>query len=148
MEVSDIFYYKRPVKMTIDEFIQYTKENPLKFIKYCEVVLDKFGNVYMVSPSHQITLLWLYAQKNKMTYDEALKSIDQRLAVDEYIISKEKFVAIWYDMYKHSVEGMTSRQKRSINILKRNNLISTNCISVASSEYQNYIWRKENGYEY
>ncbi len=54
-------------RMTIHEFIQYTKENPLKFISYCEIILDNLGYVYLAIPSHQEKLIELYCEKYHMT---------------------------------------------------------------------------------
>ena len=147
MEMNFDYLFKEPIKMTITEFINYAKENPKKFICYCEIILDILGNVYMVSPSHKKTLMWLYCKKYNITNEELYKEIDVTMLFDEYIISKEKYVAVWYDYIKISCEGMTSRQKRTIRLLQENGLIHKNINIHYCDEYQKYLRRKEHGYE-
>ena len=138
-------FYSVPEKKTINEFIEYAKENPTSFIKYCEVVIDRFGNIYMVKPSHMETLIYLDRTKHKMSRDEYLETIPTFVAVDEYIISKEKYIAVWYSYIKIPKDGINSRQKRSLDILLRNGLISDSYDVKLCDEYQLYQWRVEHG---
>lgn len=56
--------------MNILDFIRITKENPLEFISYCEIIILPRGDIELVSPSHTETALEIAARLEGTTKDE------------------------------------------------------------------------------
>lgn len=128
---------------SIYDFIQYTRENPDEFRNYCEIVMGIHGEIYLARPNHQRALLALAAYKNKMFVKEYESSIPRNCGPTYWIISKEKFIAIWYDRLFIPVGGMNRFQKRSIKLLQEAELISNDLFIDEQNEYQAHLYRKK-----
>lgn len=112
-------------KYTIKEFIEKTKNEPLKWINYCEVLITPGGRIVIANPSHAIAAEnyvceYCGANKEKMR-EEMLKTHSLQL---EFIIARYRLVAIWFTGYLYGYKGLTKLQQRSINKLIENNLIT------------------------
>lgn len=49
----------RHVAFTLDEFLKMVKANKEHFINYCEIVVTDNGLIFLASPSHMDTAVWL-----------------------------------------------------------------------------------------
>lgn len=135
--------------MSIYDFIEYTKKNPLNFINYCEVIIDPYGNIIIANPSHTETALKYAMEKENKTRDQIIQELREIFCLPlEWVVDKYGLIAVWncgymYSSYKRSPNRF---QKRTLNILLKNNLIKEEYVRPAS-EYKNYLFRKSMGYE-
>lgn len=131
--------------MNILKFIHYTKENPLKFITYCEIMILPTGGIELVNSSHTETALEIAARLECITKDELKSSIPKYVEPLNYIVSKYGLVAVWYNNIMYN--KLNRFQKHTIDLLKYNELISKEPIIYETNEYQNYLKRKKKGLE-
>lgn len=131
--------------MNILDFIQITKENPLEFITYCEIIILPGGDIELVSPSHTETALEIAARLEGITKDELKSNIPKYVEPLSYIVSKYRLVAVWYNSILYN--KLNRFQKHTIDLLKYNELISKEPIIYETNEYQNYLKRKKKGLE-
>ena len=129
---------------SVIDFINYTKKNPNEFKQYCEIIIGIHGEIYLARPSHQIALLSIMANKNKMTREEYEATIPRNCGPTYWIISKERYIAVWYNRIWISVKGMNRFQKRSIKLLQDAGLLAEELFIEEQNEYQAHLYRKEN----
>lgn len=130
-------------RYTINEFLSFAKLNNERFIRYFEAIIDRFGNIILVSPSHQETLIRLVCEKYKLTKNEVLECIDMYLSPLHFIISKENYISCWYNYIIY--HDINKRQDRTIRILKEHGYISKLCDVNYTNEYQAHLERIEMG---
>lgn len=135
-------------KYNIHDFIKYTKENPLKYISYCEVIIDPYGNIIIASPSHTETVVKYVMEKENKTRQELKKEIPMHCLPLEWCVDKYGLIAVWYCGYMYSAYKRTPNrfQRKGLDILLENGLIKEEYIQPAN-EYKNYLYRKSLGIE-
>lgn len=131
--------------MSVDDFVNLTQKEPLKWINYCEILLDKIGRVIICQGSHATTAINYAAKVNNVSPKEMAYEIRETQCDPlEWIIDKYGIIAIWYNGYIHGAR-INRFQKRSINILKKNKLICNDerfMYIRESNEYRNYLYRE------
>ena len=130
-------------RLSINDFIDYCKKNPNEYRQYCEVILDRFGNVIPVRPSHQETLIKMVQEKYNLTKEEVNSCIEISLSPLHFIISKENYISVWYNHVIY--HNINSRQRKSLVLLQKNKLISEEVKSCYTDEYGLYLRRVEIG---
>ena len=135
-------------RLNIHDFIKYTKENKLKFINYCEIILDPYGKVIICNPSHSETALAYAMEKENKTREEMKKEIPITCLPLEWCVDKYGLIAVWHCGYMYSSYKRTPNrfQRKSLNILLENGLIKEEYCKPAS-EYKLYLERKAIGLE-
>ena len=135
-------------RLNIYDFIEYTKQNKLKFINYCEILLDPYGKVIICNPSHTETAIKYAMYKENKTRNEIMESIPKLCLPLEWYVDMYGLVAIWYCGYMYSSYKRTPNrfQKKSIKLLLDNGLIREDYCKPAY-EYKLYLQRKEMGLE-
>ena len=130
--------YLKPIN--VYKFIEYVENNPKEFKHYCEIIINETGQIYLARPSHEQVLLALASEKNKMSMDEYYSTIDVSYSPSHWIISKEKFIAVWY---KFRIEPMKTNkfQQHTIGLLLKHGIILDS--KTSTDEYQKYLKRKE-----
>ena len=133
--------------MTINEFINKTKEEPLNWINYCEILIKPSGGVLLARPSHTEALIHCIMNKYEKTREDVMLEIPFDCSPLDWIIDKCRFVAVWYEGYICHHGGLNRFQKRSIKILEDNNLIAPKGMqyNALTHEYENYLYRKSLG---
>lgn len=124
--------------MNINEFLDYVNKNSDKFINYCEIVIERDGNINLARPSHQQTLIRLGAKANNISREEYINSIDPQYRFNEFIISKENMISVWYNYIKQP-NTINDIQKDIIDTLKKRGLVNTNAIIEIVDGYNNYL---------
>ena len=138
--------YKKIAVMTIDSFIKYTKENPLQFIKYCEIIITDKGKIILPLFSSHCDAIVEYITKTKKISRETLheESMKMECLPLEYLVDKYKFVACWYSGYLYSITGLSDKQQEIIELLQKEKLITDiNPYIDVASEYTNRYREKE-----
>lgn len=135
--------------MTIDEFIQLTKKEPLKWINYCEIILTPSGGVLIANPSHTEALIQYVMDKEHKSKDEVKNEIPKSCLPIEWIVDKYRLVAVWHCGYMYHHTGPNRFQKRSIEKLEEFKLICSKetQYNKPATEYKNYLYRKSLGIE-
>ena len=135
-------------KFNIYEFINHTKENPLSYISYCEVIIDPYGNIIICEPSHTETVLKYAMEKENKTREEFKNEIPMYCLPLEWCVDKYGLIAVWYCGYMYSsYKRCPNRfQRKSLDILLENGLIKEEYVRPAN-EYKNYLYRKSLGIE-
>ena len=135
--------------MNIYEFIEFTKQNKDRFINYCEVLIDPKGNIIICKPSHTATAVQYAAEFDNKTILHIKNEIPFTCSALEWCIDKYGLVAVWYFgfMYSDYKNGPNRFQKRTINLLIRNDLIDADYKSWPTHEYKLYLYRKSIGFE-
>ena len=135
-------------KFNIYEFIEYTKINRNKFISYCEVLMDQYGNIILAVPSHTEAAIEYAIVKENKTRDQFKNEIPTMCLPLEWVVDKYGLIAIWYCGYMHSAyKNAPNRfQRKSLDMLIQHGLIIEEHVQEAC-EYKNYLWRKSMGYE-
>ena len=136
------------IKYNIYDFINYIKKNHKNFINYCEIIIDRYGNIIICRPSHTETVLKYVMEKENKTRDEVMNNIPITCSPLKWCVDKYGLIAIWhcgyiYGTYKRKQPNRF--QRRSINILIENGLIKDN--GTPTREYSLYLYRKSIGYE-
>ena len=129
-------------KMNILDFIQYTKEHESEWRNYCEILLDKYGNVYLARPCHQNAALELAASLYNQSIYDYRKEIPKYCSPLHWIISKENFVSVWYEFIIMS-KDVNRFQKHSIDLLKESGLIDRNGEIKTTIEYEQNLLRQK-----
>lgn len=110
--------------MTIDDFINKTKVNPLGYIRYCEILIIPNGDIIECSPCHTESAIEYAINKDGITREELSNTIPDSCLPLEYIVDKYGLVAIWYCGYMYSkTYGINDKQRETINKLEENVLI-------------------------
>lgn len=132
----------RKDSFSLEEFIQYTKDNKDAFIGYCEIIIDDECNIHLALPSHQEKLIELFIKKcNLSSKEEALKLIPVNFAINKYIIDKLNIVCLWYNHVCVPID-ISQEQADIINKLIANNILSKNISIDISYEYKLMKCRK------
>lgn len=129
METLDIF-----------EFVSYAKNNPLSFIRYCEIILSPHGKVIIIDPSHTETAIKYAMEKDHCTRQDIIDEMPTTCYPIEWLVDKYNLVAVWYSGYMYCSK-FNRFQKRSINILIKNGLIdkASELYIREATAYHNYI---------
>lgn len=135
-------------KFNILDFIEHTKQNPLNYINYCEVIIDPYGNIIECIPSHTETAVAYAMEKENKTKQEIYNEIPITCLPLAWCVDKYGLIAVWncgymYSSYKKCPNRF---QKRSLSILIERGLIIEEHVQPAC-EYKNYLYRKSMGYE-
>lgn len=131
--------------MSIYDFIDYANKNPLKFIDYCEIIINEYGGVLMARPSHTEAAIQYIMKKEKLSRKEVLSNIPNECSPLEWIVDKYGLIAVWYSGYMYSTYKKINRaQKKTIKELMRHLLINNvKPYTYGAHEYCNYLKRKE-----
>ena len=134
--------------MSVNDFVEYTKQNPNKFISYCEVIIDEIGNIIIARPSHTETAIAYAMSKENKSRKEISDSIPDLCLPLEWIVDKYGLIAVWYNGYMFSSYKKSPNrfQRRTLDILLKNRLIVEEYVQPAS-EYRLYLKRKDMGIE-
>lgn len=118
-----------PDKVSVNEFIEKTKQNPMRYYNYCELVITPTGMIYEAIPSHQELMIHLYCKAYKCTRNEFNKEfLSSRLVYlnfMSYLMKKLNCVCVWYqqqDYYKK----LNRYQRITLEKLSYNKLIIYN----------------------
>lgn len=136
-------------KFNIYEFIKRTKQYDKRYISYCEAIIDPFGNIIEVMPSHTETAIAYAMEKENKSKEEIKRGIPKLCLPLEWCIDKYGLVAIWYSGYMYGTykrKKPNRFQRRSLDILIKNGLI-LEVYKNSISEYGNYLYRKSLGIE-
>lgn len=135
-------------RLSIYNFIDFTKQNRMKFINYCEIILDPYGKVIICQPSHTETVLAYAMEKEGKTREEIVDTIPKLCLPLEWYVDKYGLIAVWNCGYMYSSYHRAPNrfQKKSIKLLLDNGLIKEEYCKPAS-EYKLYLQRKEMGIE-
>lgn len=129
--------------MNVYQFIKHTKSDPLKWITYCEIVINKHGGIIIVNPSHEKTLLEYVAEKENKTVEQIMKEIPEWCSPSDFIVDKYGIIAVWYNrLLVSSIYRINRFQQRTIDILKANNLIYEDCYIEKARDYAVYRYRE------
>lgn len=135
-------------KFNIFDFIEHTRQNKENYICYCEVIIDPYGNVIEARPSHQEAVLTYVMELEGKSRKEVCDSIPTYCSPLDWCLDKYGLVAVWYECYIYGVYKYFNRfQRRTINILKNNGLVSDVIRQIPTEEYKLYLYRKSIGYE-
>lgn len=131
-------------KFNVFDFIMYTKKHPLDWIQYCEVLIDPDGAIILCRPSHIETAIEYAADINN-TSKENVKAdmyMNREFSPLHYIVGKYGLVAVWYGFGLYSnYKGINDAQRKAINNLKNNKLISEDFELSGTNEYNLYLDR-------
>lgn len=132
-------------KINIYDFVKYAKLSK-KYYRYCEIIIDPYGNVLEINPSHQDTVIKYAMEKENKTRKEIMAIIPYAYSPLHWCIDKYSLVAVWYNGYIHGTR--TSKkpnrfQRISLEILKSNNIIQPEWVE-STNEYQLYLEREVN----
>lgn len=135
--------------MTIYEFLDFVKQDPKKWIHYCEVIIGPFGQVYLAKPSHTECCLAYAIEKESKSREE----IDHEIPLDclpiEWLVDKYGLIACWYNGYMYSSYKKSPNrfQRKTINLLIKNELIlpEDKAYIRPATEYNRYLERKKLG---
>ena len=124
------------------EFIVHTKKHPTKFINYCEILINPNGAIILCSPSHIETAIEYAATIDGVKREDIIANIHMEFSPLHYLVGKYGLVAIWYEFGIYSnYKGLNQFQKRTIDMLKKNNLISEEFELTPTNEYNLYLDR-------
>lgn len=131
--------------MSIYDFIDYANKNPLKFIDYCEIIINEYGGVFMARPSHTEAAVQYIMKKEKLSRKEVFNNIPNECSPLKWIVDKYGLIAVWYSGYMYSTyKNINRAQKKTIKELMRYSLINNiNPYIYGAREYCNYLKRKE-----
>jgi hypothetical protein len=126
--------------MTILEFLDLVKKDPLKWINYCEIIISKNGCVELANPCHEKKLIEIYCKNEGITIEQFERKFPVCLSPVSFICEKYSLVSVWYNEIRCT--KLNRFQKRTIELLKRNKLINQS--SVVQHVYKEYTWYLEN----
>ena len=130
-------------KYSIYEFIDKVKSEPLKWIGYCEIIILRSGLILICNPSHTETAINYVKDKYHMSREDIFKEISDTCLPLEWIVDKYNLVAYWYNGYMEPSRGLNRFQRKTIDILKHNNLLSDSPYIDKATEYTLHLYRKE-----
>lgn len=142
-------YLLAMIKFNIFDFVKYTKLNRGKFINYCEIIMDPFGNIILAIPSHTEAVVRYVMEKENKSIDDIRNEIPTNCSPLTWCIDKYGLIAIWYCGYMHGTykyKRPNRFQRRSLDILINNGLITEEYIE-SCREYSLYLKRKSMGLE-
>lgn len=99
--------------MNVKQYIESHKMN----IRYCEVVIDREGNIIEACPGHQQCLINLYAESLSVNYDQAVSMIPLEVSPVSYLVEKLGYISLWYD-YAYIPNNLTKSQLKSLKELQ------------------------------
>jgi hypothetical protein len=124
------------------DFLVYTKIHPMEWIHYCEIIIDPNGAIILARPSHQEAVIEYAATINEVDREAILADIGLEFSPFHYLIGKYGLVAVWYGFGIYSnYKGLNQFQKHTLDILKKNNLISQEFELSPTNEYNLSIER-------
>ena len=134
--------------MTISSFIKYTKNNPLDWLNYCEILIDSDGSVILARPSHQEALIRYCMKKYSLSREAFLNTIPIWCS-NNYIVEKENLICVWYNalLLPKDISKLNFLQRNTIKKLEDAGLImpgNSRCDSIAR-DYSCYLYRKSLG---
>lgn len=141
-KVREISRVKNKEGFTIFEFLELTEKYKLAFISYTEIIISKYGRIYLAFPSHLEKMIDIVAEKENKTNKEIKLEIPIYCASAHYLIDKYNFVSIWYNEGMASLEGYNRYQKRVVKMLKQARLLSINFNMYYTREYQLHLKRE------
>lgn len=133
--------------LNITSFIKLTEKFPDQFRNYCEIIIDPYGSIIPINPSHQETVIRYAMEKENKSRKEIIKEIPPAYSILHYYIDKYNLIAVWYSSYIHGtyINKKPNRfQQRTLNLLVKNGLILDNAYS--TREYGLYLERKAMGH--
>lgn len=85
--------------MKVEEFIKlhHPENGSESWISYCEAIITKDGEIYEAVPSHERKLIELMAYTLEVDEENIIHCIKPDSSPAHYIISRMKYVSIWYD---------------------------------------------------
>lgn len=111
--------------MSVYDFIEYTKKDPLKFINYCEVIINEYGGIIIAKPSHVIAMINYISDKYNISKEEIKNEIPFDCLPIEWLVDKYNFISVWYSGYMYSNYHKPNRaQKKTIKELMNHSLIN------------------------
>lgn len=132
-------YFGLRRRFSVNEFIEFALERKSEYTRYCEICIDDIGYIELVRPSHHITLMFMVAKKYNILPEQYEETIPERCTPLYWIISKEKFLAVWYNRAIIPESGLNRLQKRTINLLIKNGLLSEDITYSPTNEYKNHL---------
>ena len=120
-----------------NEFVNYVKNNKLKFINYCEIIILKSGRIKILDKSHQETLIDLYCMNMRITEEKFKEIWDPKLSIIKFVTEKYGYISVWYN-YIIRPEKINRFQERTLKILTDNNIIKIQNEEIAT-EYSWYL---------
>lgn len=129
--------------MTCDEFISLTRREPLNWINYCEILVTKSGQIILARPSHQEACIHYAMEVEHKTRSEIECELrEECLCPSDFYVDKYGLICVWYECILTS-DSIYRFQQHTLDKLVAEGLISKRCGRVISSEYRNYLERKE-----
>lgn len=128
--------------MTLKAFISYVKRNKLKFINYCEILIDERGYIFLVNPSHQKALIRLASIKSKMSQDEICNEVPKECDPSAYLADKYNIIMVWYN-YLIIPLNVNDTQIKTLRELEKQGIISNKSKLNYCDEYHKYLWREK-----
>ena len=136
-------------KFNVYDFIEFTKRNPKSFIRYCEIIIDLYGNIILALPSHQEAVIKYAMEKEHQSRKEVAKSIPISYSPFAWLLDKYGLIAVWYEGYEYGTyknKKPNRFQRKSLVLLKKYGLIDPEWIE-QTNEYEVYLCRKSIGLE-
>ena len=115
--------YDEVIKMSIYEFLDLVKKEPMKWINYCEIIITKTGGVLVATPSHVERIHQYIYEKYGITKDELNNEMPYDVMPIGYLVDKYNLIAVWYSGYLWG--SLNKFQKKVIRLLQENNLITS-----------------------
>lgn len=124
--------------ITVNQFIEYAKKTG-KYKNYCEIVIDEIGRiVILTNSSHQQLLIAMGAKKHNKSIEDYIEGIPYEVSPESWVISKEKFIAVWYD-FLVAPSKINRFQYKTIKILVEHEFLNKSLNIHHTDEYTNYM---------
>lgn len=121
-EILRVLYPSPEIKgMTVYEFLDYVDDNPSKLIKYCEIVLDENGLIYLANPCHIEFMYYYCAKKYGVSKEEYIDTIPTFESPSDWIVEKEKLIPVWYNYF---IGNPNRFQRKVLQILHNKGIVS------------------------
>lgn len=130
--------------MNVEEFITHIKKYQQYFIKYCECIIDRNGDIRLAIPSHEQALIEFLLEKGICkTREEISEKIPLDCSPSDFIADKYSVEIVWYSriVVPHAEN---ENQLRTVKRLNDVGILDTGTI-IPNREYSNYLYRKEMG---
>ena len=128
--------------MTVLEFLDLVKKEPKKWIRYCEIFILENGSIELARPSHTEKIIDIYCNNEEISREEFNNGFLINLNPLSFICEKYSIISVWYD-FMIGPSYINRFQQRSIELLKRNNLICRNPKYEIATEYSWYLENRE-----
>lgn len=122
-EVQKVKFYSK------EEFIN-IHINKKKYVRYCEAIMNKNGELAYVNPSHTYTLMDIVG-KSRREVNEMIPVYESPI---DWLIEYTGCVAIWFDFIKVPKIGLNEEQKETLKFLINNKIIEEN-IRILREDY-------------